>query len=378
MYISDFQSRFTVCGSRLLDERIKRDLRQIVNFLRARHTAVDLPLAAIWLGGDYGRGEGAAFRLPVTESHLPPEPAQEQPWFDYDLYLLYQRPLTNTAYGALYKAWEAYLSQQIGLKVELRSAGFRQDIKHLPPTVQWFNLCQRYQTLWGDSSLKPALSKPFTSSPQEALVVLLRACAGWLQALQDHSGEQEAFYRAAMAAADACLLLHQQYQASLRTRAQQYHHWQQQSTVAWGRELGYLYQEAMQYRLLPSDFSHLPPPDLQRQGQLARILLQTYAHLLSNWFGAEVSPDNCVHTTRSYLNSQLRRGWPWRPRTAAVPEREVLELACLLPYVLSENSVPPGTPLPDLYIEIGDTASQKERIRLFLAYWRQYLSLSES
>lgn len=371
MYISDFQSRFTVCGSRLLDERIKRDLRQIVNFLRARHTAVDLPLAAIWLGGDYGRGEGAVFRLATSD------PPEEKPWFDYDLYLLYQRPMSHSAYQALYTAWATYLTQHIGLKVELRSAGFEQDIQHLPPRLEWFQLCQRYQTLWGNSSLKPALAQAFISSPKDALQTLMRGCVYWLT-MQHPEQIQEAFYRSAMAAAEACLLLQQQYAGSLRERALAYHHWQQQSPLPWRRELGYLYQEAMQYRFLPSDFSHQLPPDSQRQTRLIKLLLHTYSDLLSHWFQTEVSPENSAQLTQAYLSKQRRRSWRWLSRPAPSAEDHLLELACLLPYVLNDTSVPPGTPLPDLYSEIGDTASQKERIRLFLAYWRQYLNLSES
>ncbi|MBF2054810.1 MAG: hypothetical protein IGS03_15295 [Candidatus Sericytochromatia bacterium] len=371
MYISDFQSRFTICGSRLLDERIKRDLRQVVNFLRVRHAAVDLPLAAIWLGGDYGRGEGAVFRLPESD------PPEEKPWFDYDFYLLYQRPLGNSAYQALYTAWESYLTGHIGLKVELRSAGFDRDIQHLPPRLEWFQLCQHYQTLWGDSSLKPKLDKAFISSPGDALETLLRGCVYWLSRPQP-AQLQEAFYRSAMAASEACLLLHQLYAGSLRERSLAYHQWQQQNPLAWRRELGYLYQEAMQYRFLPSDFSHLPPPDAQRQKQLIKLLLHTYTEVLSHWFDTEVSLESSAQLIQAYLSKQRRRSWRWLSKPTPSAEDRLLELACLLPYVLIETCVPPGTPLPDLYIEIGDTASQKERIRLFLAYWRQYINLSEN
>jgi len=310
LYISGFQSRFTVCGSRLLDERIKWELRYLVNFLLEQHAGLKQPLAAIWLGGAYGRAEGAVFRLPENE----------KPWFDYDIYLVYQ--VLNPEYAAplrLYPRWQTHCFKQLGTAIELRTPGDQHAVTHLPSHLIWYDLTQAYQVLWGDHTLTPALHETFAPSLETALQLLLYWGGQWLALLPldrrdfaqvDAQTLQHVWYRTAAALGDACLMVLHQYDSSTQERARRFHAWQSQNGQRWVRELGYLYQEALQYRILPSDFVRHSQDMFRRCDQLSDIFVSAYLFVLEQFAQHKLQ---LTQVEQALLSPQQGR-LPWRTR----------------------------------------------------------------
>ncbi|MGV3523949.1 MAG: nucleotidyltransferase domain-containing protein [Candidatus Sericytochromatia bacterium] len=334
-----YPSRFTVCGSRLLDERIKHELRQIVNYLRDHPQPA--PLSAIWLGGSYGRGEGAVYRYGETET----------PWFDYDIYLLYTHSPSETEWRRHAAVWQEALSKRVGLSVQLRTPGTLTGLARGQHRLGWYDLGRAHQVLWRQDEnlapIHPQLALPLAS----AWRLWLEAGGRWLS-LNERANPPEMAqraYRVATALGDACLIGLGLYHVSMRERAQRLIHWQREPGPAWRYELGYLYQEALQYSLQPSDFAALHDSMPVRWPRLKQLLLDVGALLLAQ-AGAGTGESLSV-----LLSTPLaRRQAPlWLKDLLAPPEkiparkaqeyRESLQiLSALLPLLLSEAQILPG------------------------------------
>lgn len=265
--IAHIRSRFTVYGSRLLDERIKRDLKYLVNYLLEQPQLATL--VAIWLGGSYGRSEGAVYR----------QEDQEQPWFDYNIYLIYKQLDSVKSQKKYYQQWEAELSKSLGISVQFETPGDTEDLKNTPHTLRWYELFSNYQVIWGDADIIPPLIK----LPIETPLKLLLYWGGHILQSQvlPRPIESNIFYRTIMAMGDAWLIRLGRYHSLKQERAQRFHACQQEHGYAWLRELSFLYQESLQYQLVPSEFNSIQMTLERRTPTLIRLFTLTYLGIFS-------------------------------------------------------------------------------------------------
>lgn len=383
MDVNRLPSRFTVCGSRLLDERIKQELRYIVHFLLEHHRMVVARPVAIWLGGSYGRGEGAVFR----------HQNNEKPWFDYDIFLVYSQLGAEQKLHEAYRSWSLTLEERLGIPVQLRSPGDLVGLRTLEPRLMWYDLVHAHQALWGDSSLLPSLRVSTQPTTEMALRLLLYWGGRLLsmnaesRALQEQNGLSEwmdTWYRAASAIGDACLIGLQSYHVSCQERAQRYHSWQIAYGRKWVRELGYLYQEALQYRLLPSDFNRHGKQLLRRYDKLLELFVKAYLFILEkhlkrptplasldNLFLKEASAypslksqfRHVVDNFRFFRGQGFHSGWYSR----SLVER----LYFLLPYLLRHERKPSRDSLRWICPGLDPESTWQEMEAYFLNLWTQ-------
>lgn len=238
--MTQFHSRFTLVGHPLLDDHIKKQLRLLVRFLCEHHVAGDL--WGIWLGGSYGRGEGGVLKRGDTE----------QPFGDYDLYLLYAEG-KDTKYLPYYGLWEQTLSRLVKLPVQLRSPGSLRQLYQQAHELRWYDLCQQHQKLWVSPELDMA-QQDQTVLPQLSAsnsVKLIFGMAGLLLTQTELS--PAVFYRCVLNTADSVLITSSCYHPSLQGRLQRMYRLQHELGVSWLRELFYLQQEAARYCTAPAE-----------------------------------------------------------------------------------------------------------------------------
>ena len=272
-----------------MDVYIKKQLKSIVRYLCEQHPAP--VLSEVWLGGSFGRGEGAVLRLPTGD----------RPAGDYDVFLMYAEALADyTPYQAAYDHWEKVLSQQLNFKVQLRTPGSLQQLYQSTYALRWYDLCQKHQKLW----IAPHSERnPVRASlpPLEVFnsLRLLFWCAGVI--LSQETLEVDDFYRVILWVCDSVLIASASYHHTLEGRLQNMYRLQHTLGVSWLRELFYLQQEAIRYRTepglsedgLPKASALLKPfvyhaylaafTGIEQQGALAAFQTLKPAHLLKGF-----------------------------------------------------------------------------------------------
>ncbi len=234
-----YLSRFTLQGHRLLDTSIKKQLKHIVRQLSQDH--VQGELAAIWLGGSYGRGEGAVRRSENTETVVG----------DYDIFLMYHQAAQAKACEKKFPQWEHRLQQLIGFQVDLKTPGTLENLYAITDHFYWQNLCLCHQKLWVSPRLerqqKQVSMTLHTLQPAYALDLLLQ---GVKRLLSGECGGD-----VLLGFGDALLLEHKVYAHTLQGRLQKMYTLQHELGIVWLRELFFAYQDAIRERLYPTEQS---------------------------------------------------------------------------------------------------------------------------
>ena len=135
-------SRFTVDGSAELDALIDSHLAGIRERVLAEVGSANV--AALVLGGGYGRGEGGVRR--ITDG--------ERPYNDYDLVLFHQHPDAKALQRILDQIHHDE-SRRCGLHVDVTPI-HRDRIPHLPSALTWYELGAGHVLVAGD----PAVLEP--------------------------------------------------------------------------------------------------------------------------------------------------------------------------------------------------------------------------
>lgn len=143
---------YTLHGSEALEARIGSDLAELVRRIRQAHSDLgfrDLGLAAIYLGGGYGRGEGGVRRLPD---------GTERPYNDYDLFVVTRglpRWLSRWERRGLRTLAER-ATEDLGVEVEfghLRA----EDLPNSPFTLMRTDFRHGARRLWGSFDATAAM-----------------------------------------------------------------------------------------------------------------------------------------------------------------------------------------------------------------------------
>ena len=385
MYTSPYQSRFTSQGSRLLDERIKRDHRHITRFVLNQHKRLISQPAAILLGGSYGRGEGAVYR----------QDERERPWFDYDIFIIYRQLGDLFALRENYTAWESLAHTKLGVRLDLKTPGDTFTAYNLPVRLQWFDLIHGHQVLWGPNHIKPRLIENHTHLSIEDALNLMLFWGGQILLSQTEDvypeKTQDLWYRAIIAAGDACLIAHRRYEIFENQRAQAFHIWQRDSGQTWGRALSYLYQEALQYKSVPSQLMGNSEQFKSREREFALNFVNAYLYLFQ-YANAELhlfSAQNMAEGFDLQQHGTIRNKAPLRAQFKALLENfkhfsgqgfrsnwytrpPKQRLYYLLPFVLLKEERPPSDTLKWVLPNVPDTANWAALEAGFLTLWRQH------
>lgn len=185
------------------------------------------------------------------------------------------------------------------------------------------------------------------------------------------------WYRIALALGDACLLVQQKYAVLLQTRARLLSQWQRESGVQWLREIDYLYQEALQYLLLPSDFLSQQTPWHTRYQQLTRLFVKTYLYVFECLMERPVELQDFdqlfTHKNERFFNRQLQlllsRWLQNEPIRKWLPTQgRSYRLYYLLPFLL-QNQAPSGKVLGQICPEINSETDLSNLMIYFQTLW---------
>lgn len=386
----DSPSRFTFYGSPLVDQHIRRDLRLITQYLRERWPR---RLVALILMGSYGRGEGG-----VKRKH-----AQEYPCDDYDLLPIFDRlkPSQQKSINQALQRVAAVLSCKTACPVDLAPACDVQTLRHVRPTLFWYALRHGHHVIWGNSEVLAVLPEfASTDVPQEESLKLLlhRGVALW-QAMEAGFSLSDpwkdprwnpllmAMYNAVIAVGDALLLLihcyHYSYQERvgiLKSYLQQARHLPEASMLI------YLFNEAVQYRLSPSDYRNLPVEFLIGKLEIVKkIFLDYFFYSLQCVYQ---SPPLHLHNYAQWLKSlrtnlpswqqslvYLHQNWQcfkcWQPWSSWSLQPPFLRFLFCLPYLLSPENLPPGPELEGIFPGCGRHLTL-EQLKQSFKHYHQY------
>lgn len=365
-------SRYTVYGTQLVDQLIQRDLRHGVQFIRDRWPD---QLAAIVLCGGYGRGEGGVQR----------KNSQEYPFDDYDLLVVFKslKPADKNQINLSLARLAAEISEKTAVPVDLAPACDLQTLSQAPLTLFWYLLRHSHRVLWGQVDLLqilPEFQVDQLSADEGFKLLLNRGIELWLAIeagipLVDPWKDPRwpnlllALHNAIIALGDALLLFRGCYHPFYEERISILKSLLQQAQdLPEAHLLAYLYPEAIQYKLSPSEYRNLPVElvigklEVVRklyQEHLLVFLAQTFAwehhHIdsLQDWVTfLRTHPPALwqrfqnLGLNRQYFGPQVAwNGWLWHP-----PH---LRFLVSLPYLLAPQSCQPGSELAGLFLELS-------------------------
>jgi hypothetical protein len=251
-------SRYTLKGDAAFDKMLDKYLNDISEAVKKNDVSEDI--AAVILGGGYGRGEGGVFETSDGQKML---------YNDLDLFVITK----NLSRSRLKKIDEVLsvlgktLSKDIGVDVDFGPAKSLKQIVKMPFTMMWQELRQGYLVIYGSENVLDSLPDyDLHDLPRsEGLRLLLNRGTGLLLARQkleqedintedcDFAGRN--LYKAVLACGDVALILKNKYCLSVQDRL----HLLEEFDVP----LADLYHKAVQFKLSPQIYSFQELLDLQ-------------------------------------------------------------------------------------------------------------------
>jgi hypothetical protein len=208
------ESKYTLRGDAAFDEMLDKCLASVAEAVE--DSGVSDSIAAIVLGGGYGRGEGGVFAGGGRE---------KRPYNDLDFFVIAEnvgflkRKKIDRGMAGLGKA----LSAELGVEVDFGPAKTLKQLSRVSPTMLWQELKEGHLVIYGDRDVLQALPYyDLRDLPRvEGLQLLLNRGAGLLLAKQllekgDNSRDELDFigrnlYKAVLACGDVFLLIQKQY-----------------------------------------------------------------------------------------------------------------------------------------------------------------------
>lgn len=373
-----------------MDHLIQRDLRHAVQSIRARWP--DQQLAAIVLCGGYGRGEGGVQR----------KNSQEYPFDDYDFLVVFKalKPAEKAQINLSLGRLAEQISEKTAVPVDIAPACDLVSLAEAPFTLFWYLLRHSHRVLWGQLDLLLLLPEfPVAQlSADEAFKLLLnrgmelwRAIEAGFPLVDPWTDARWptlllALHNTIIALGDALLIFrgcyHPLYEERIRILKSLL---QQESRLPDAHLLAYLYPEAIQYKLSPSEYRNLPVELVIGKLEIVRKLFVDYLQaFLAQTFAWEKSridsfqawvPFMRAHPpawlqgfqnlalNRGYFGPQVAwNGWLWHP-----PH---LRFLVALPYVLAPETFQPGPELAGLFPGLNPVPTQEALAAVIKAAWK--------
>jgi hypothetical protein len=165
-------NRFTIDGSQELEDRLEGICGQV-----QRGATALIPrdeIAAIVLGGGYGRGEGGVLKAEDGD----------RPYNDLDFYVFLRgrRLWREFRYGRMLRALGEHLSAETGLQVDFKIE-CAERWKDSPPSMFSYDLVSRHRVIFGDESVFQGCEHHLEAGAiplEEATRLMFNRCSGLL------------------------------------------------------------------------------------------------------------------------------------------------------------------------------------------------------
>lgn len=284
-------------------------------------------VAALVLGGGYGRGEGGVFRAA-------PE-AAPQLYNDLEFYL-FAAPPAHDAVRAWCGRWERSGSAELELDVEFKILP-ADALRVAEPSMFFFDLLQGHRLVWGDAAVlqeaPSRLREPALLPAEEAARLLFNRGSGLLFAawqLEQDPADRTGFVRrnhakARLALADAVLALAGRHDGSCRERARRL-----QTEVVDGPPhfplLRRWHAQGVQFKLHPRHDPCRPDELRAAQWELVDAWIGTFLWIEARRFGCAL-PDADAYLARGGRLFPARSRW----RNLALRARDLMRRGSCLP-----------------------------------------------
>ena len=276
------KSRYTLKGDAAFDKMLDNHLAKISEAIKK--TDISKDIAAIILGGGYGRGEGGVFEAPDGQKKL---------YNDLDFFVI----ANNVSRSKLKKIDRslAYIGKtfedKIGIDVDFGPAKNSKELATMPFTMMWQELREGHIVILGDKDVLDSLpSYDLHDLPRsEGLRLLLNRGAGLLFARQklrqenismddcDYIGRN--LYKTILACGDVLLLLQNQYCLSVQKRFKLLEEHQKNVVET--------YRQALEFKLSPQIYSIQEL--LELQGLAIDVFEETCLYFFSICYGVSIN-----------------------------------------------------------------------------------------
>ncbi len=258
------KSKYTLTGDAAFDEMLDKHLGAISEALEK--TAVSEDIAAVLLGGGYGRGEGGVFETSDGRKTL---------YNDLDFFVI-AKNLSRSRLKKIDRALASLgksFSRTIGIDVDFGPAKTLKQLAKMPFTMMWQELREGHQLIYGSEDVLNSLPDyDLHDLPRaEGLRLLLNRGTGLLLTKQAFARENitaadrdfigRNLYKAVLACGDVFLLLQKQYCSSVNKRLCLVERLGKKKLDAEDMEL---YRLAVRFKLSPQIYSTQELLELQR------------------------------------------------------------------------------------------------------------------
>ncbi|MCK4983241.1 MAG: hypothetical protein KAS17_09975, partial [Victivallaceae bacterium] len=244
------KSKYTLNGDAAFDEMLEKHLGDISEAIKK--SKVSKNIAALVLGGGYGRGEGGVFETADGQKKL---------YNDLDFFVIAENlsPSSLKKIDRILAGIGESFSRKIGIDVDFGPAKTLKQLAKMPFTMMWQELREGHVLVYGANDVLNSLPDyDLHDLPRsEGLRLLLNRGAGLLFARQrfrlenintaDRDFIGRNLYKAVLACGDVFLMLQNQYCLSARDR------------LCLLEELGAedveLYRQAVRFKLSPQIYS---------------------------------------------------------------------------------------------------------------------------
>jgi len=276
------QSRYTLKGDAAFDKMLDKHLIDISEAVKQSDISEDI--AAIVLGGGYGRGEGGVFKT---------SDGQEKLYNDLDFFVI-TKNLKRSRLKKINKAFALIgesFSKNIGVDVDFGPAKNLKQLSKMPFTMMWQELREGHIVIYGDDKVLNSLPVyDLHDLPRsEGLRLLLNRGAGLLFARQKFEQENIStedrdfigrnLYKAVLACGDVFLLLRNEYCISVQDKLS--------LLETLNADAVNIYRQAVQFKLSPEIYSIKQLRDLQEV--VMSLFAKTCLHFFSVCYGLAIN-----------------------------------------------------------------------------------------
>jgi hypothetical protein len=275
------KTRFTIDGSRQLEERLERVCDQVGSEASARLPRTDL--AAIVLGGGYGRGEGGVLR---TETG-------DEPYNDLEFYVFFRgnRLWQEHRHDRKLHDWAGRLSAKAGLQVEFK-IDCASRWKRSPVSMFSYDLVSAHRVVLGDESIFQGCDHHLNAAAiplSEATRLMFNRCSGLLLAREllhqsSLTGEEADFIgrnlaKMQLALGDAALTAFGQYHWSAPERHRRLGVFDAPELRPWLPELKAHHAAGLVFKLHPRRAALAPHEFFLEHRRLSELAMQLWLWL---------------------------------------------------------------------------------------------------
>jgi hypothetical protein len=246
--------KYTVSGDKKFDDKIDKDMKLVTETILATLPGEDI--AAIILGGGYGRGEGG-----VVHSN-----GKMFLYNDYDMFMVTENisAAKKSEYNSVIFEVSEKLSEKIGIDVDFGPIKNRNELPEMPFTLMYYELKEGHKVTYGDSDILLTLPNyDIKDIPDEELIkLMLNRGVGLLLAgrklfdpqkkSEDNEFIERNIFKALMAAGDVFLFTENAYNYSYVNRLKSVEAYKNEPLMKDDDFIRY-YKMSLDYKLSPSN-----------------------------------------------------------------------------------------------------------------------------